>query len=396
MKYSAPAIVVLLTLAGCSSSPTGDLFASSDAGPVPGSGAGNGNGGGNGNGNGGGNGGGGGAADGGVTSTDDGAAPTADAGGTKDAGSADAGGNGDGGAGGGVTTLATNQASPKAIALDDTNIYWTNSGDGTLYMLRKSGGAPILLVVGQSSPSAIATTTLSAGTQSVAWVDPTAGTVMRQQMLAGDPYGQPQVIAKGQSSPQGIAVSGDQIVWSEYNSGRIDWMGPGLAGTMPRQFPAGTAPLGVVIDGARAYIADYGTGAVLSQGIPPGGVDQASLATGGAFAIAVDATNVYFTAVTQLTIDNKTSAIVSVPKAGGAPTTLAPNQVYPGSIAIDATSVYWTDADAKAIRKVAKTGGAVTTLAKSDGAALGVAVDATYVYFLDVSNGNGSVKRVAK
>ena len=60
---------------------------------------------------------------------------------------------------------------------------------------------------------------------------------------------------------------------------------------------------------------------------------------GTPFAIAIDATFVYWT-------DTAAGTINKVPIAGGAPVTLATEQDTPISIAVDATNVYWTTSGA--------------------------------------------------
>ncbi len=52
--------------------------------------------------------------------------------------------------------------------------------------------------------------------------------------------------------------------------------------------------------------------------------------------IAVDATSVYWT-------ENDTGMVMKVANAGGTPTTLASGQSGSDGIAVDATSVYWTN-----------------------------------------------------
>jgi len=105
-------------------------------------------------------------------------------------------------------------------------------------------------------------------------------------------------------------------------------------------------------------------------------------------AVAVDSTSVYWT-------DPAVGAVMKVPIGGGAPTTLASGpdfgegSPYGGfSIVLDATSVYWLNAGELAdgggdgfVVKVPLDGGTATTFLSGQGLYGDIAVDATSVYF---------------
>jgi hypothetical protein len=103
-------------------------------------------------------------------------------------------------------------------------------------------------------------------------------------------------------------------------------------------------------------------------------------------ALAVDATSVFWI---------EAQAVKSAPKGGGGSVTvLGDSQLGPVGLALDATNVYWANSLGAAIMTAAKgaAGGATVVAAANQPA--GVAVDSTYVYW--VNKGDGAVLRVAK
>ncbi|HET6280877.1 MAG TPA: HYR domain-containing protein, partial [Polyangia bacterium] len=110
-------------------------------------------------------------------------------------------------------------------------------------------------------------------------------------------------------------------------------------------------------------------------------------AQAGPLGIAVDGTSVYWT-------NGDDGTVMKVALSGGAPTTLASGQNTPRGIAVDGASVYW--AAGNTVMKVALSGGAPTTLASSGqaGPSMGIAVDGTSVYWTNNAY-SGTVMKVA-
>lgn len=150
-----------------------------------------------------------------------------------------------------------------------------------------------------------------------------------------------------------------------------------------------TGSWGLTVDASFAYWAEPTLGL---QKIPlDGGVSTKLFAPvlHTSFAIRVDATSIYLTA---------DDMIQKLPLTGGAPTVLASTQDDPRALALDATTVYWTNTGLNnavgSVMQIAKTGGAPTTLATGLSVPSGIAVDATDVYWVNTTA--GTVMRVPK
>jgi hypothetical protein len=88
--------------------------------------------------------------------------------------------------------------------------------------------------------------------------------------------------------------------------------------------------------------------------------------------------------VSQIAKDGTTTSQVNI----------AMNEMSPAGIAVDATSVYWTDLGNGTINKAPIGGGTKTVLATDQGQPINVVVDSTYAYWTDLMNNR--IVKIAK
>jgi hypothetical protein len=157
---------------------------------------------------------------------------------------------------------------------------------------------------------------------------------------------------------------------------------PGAAGLGPGSGGGanGATPIGFGSNGAGSS----GTSSTLPPATGPGPPGLVTLASGQTcpWGMAIDATSVYWTNCG----DPAGGSVRKVSKTGGDVVTLAAGDRLSG-IAVDGTSVYWvagtSDAATGAIMMVPIGGGTPTTLVSRPGSPAHLAVDSSYVYWTE-------------
>lgn len=274
------------------------------------------------------------------------------------------------------------------LALDGASVYVTSGRPGgDVYRVAKGGGSPASIATGQAGPRGVATD----GTH-VFWANTGGGTIVR----ANPDGSSPQTIYTGPPGVSSIALDSQAVYFTNFAQGflgRVD-----KDGQNPRQLhPVAGSPgqghaVSVDVTGGFAFFTDGQAGQLIkvASNSVTGGVP---IATGfnNARGVGADANTVYFTAA------GAGGQVLSVPASASSvtvPTQVAPNQSGASYVVSDRQSVYWSNSIPNgAIMKLAPNGN-VAPLATGQAAPQCLAVDATSVYWINAQG--ASVMRVAK
>ena len=278
-----------------------------------------------------------------------------------------------------LVTLAGGQTCPWGMAIDATSVYWTDCGDptgGTVQKVPKTGGAIVTLASGDVLSG------ITVEGSNVYWVARTADEsgAIKTVPVAG---GTPMVVAAQSGAPSHIVADASYVYWGELNGGGV-MKAPLGGGAVTMVAPATLAFQIALGDTAVFWMDAPGLMTAPKTGGAPMSLAPAfgpPLPTGG---IAVDATTVYFS-----TGRPNAAGISDVPIDGGAvsPVASTPASNGSGPVAIDATRVYWADMSG-AVYAAPLSGGTATLLAIGQDNVDAIAVDDSAVYWL--VNGNGS------
>ncbi len=283
-----------------------------------------------------------------------------------------------------LVKVASSQDHPSSVAVYDTDLFWTDEGSATVMRGSRLGGTPVVLYAPSAQVGDLGATPTSVGPILVAaptlywWAGTTATLQGPEGSVAGAVWEMSAPLGGGAAAAGfgiegagervgGIAAARGGTFWADTSSNSIltQWTSSESSGTDVG--PMVTSPFGLVTDGSDIYW----TIATVTGSVVRAKVEVMSDAP------PVDADVVVLPTLTF-----------------GSPQTLAEDQNMPGLVALDATSVYWTDVGAGTVMKVAKSGGTSVTLASGQQKPYGIAVAEGEVYWTNAVTG-GAVMKVA-
>jgi hypothetical protein len=289
----------------------------------------------------------------------------------------------------------------QGIAIDATNLYWADTHGG-VHKVSLGGGTPSMLAtVGMAGFMAgygvavLGSTLYVTDNYQTVWSVPTAGGAPNSIATIAIMSGGVSAIAVDANNVYfstwfGYGVGGNRVFQAPRGGG-----GPNVMLASAIQYPSSAVvsaqqPFNVAVQGGFVYWTSAGgaddAGSVMRVQVGGGTPQTLAMAQAYPWAIAVDATNVYWTNLGTSAHGFADGAVMRVPLAGGSsPTPLASGLGEPSAIAVDATDVYF--GEGATILRVPITGGSGPTVVASEPgpAIVSMAVDATSIYWSDTA-----------
>jgi hypothetical protein len=173
-------------------------------------------------------------------------------------------------------------------------------------------------------------------------------------------------------------------------------IGGGTSTTLASDFSSAS---NMTADATNVYVSDYALSGRIAK-IPVGGGTETTLASGQIYpyTIVVDGSFVYWVnygnVIFSPTFSVTGAALMRVPVAGGTPTQLAASADDLHGLVVDASYVYYTSRSE--VRKVPKAGGAPIVLAGGLDFPFQIVQTATSLYWTNYSASTGAILRLAK
>jgi sugar lactone lactonase YvrE len=207
-------------------------------------------------------------------------------------------------------------------------------------------------------------------------------------------------LASGQNAPDNIVVDAASVYWTNAaNFGEGAVMKVPLGGGPLTTLAASQSfPMGLAVDATSVYWTTFdwttdGEGTVMKA--PIGGGDSTTLAfSAGARFMVVDARRVYWASSGgRVRGVNVGASVSSVPTTGGTSTELV-TAFTPWRLAINATSLFWTDTLLKTVTRMPLDGGPTAPVAVAQPGVGAIVVDAASVYWsTSTDHAHGNIMR---
>lgn len=280
--------------------------------------------------------------------------------------------------------VASGLERPTSVVVDERAIYFTTDGsilsgrpsiNGSLVKVALDGGPQLLLTVDALGAGY---RTLATDRESL-YLSTADGRILKMSRDGGEP----RELVSDRRGIQAIAVDDKSVYFSVANDapGEVVRV-PKTGGTPVVLASMQQGPRAIAFDDANVYWTNTGDGSVMKV-VKDGGSAPVVVAAGQASPCGLSVSQGQLLWTNAAAADG---AVMKLALAGGAPETLAGQQVSPCSVAADAQSVYFApNRIAGPLKRVPRTGGAPAALAAdatpAEVSQNTVAVDERFVYW---------------